>query len=123
MKNTAKRLVARKQRQKRVRKKIFGTGERPRLAVFRSAKHIYAQVINDETSRTIVAAGTTEKEVQEAIEGYTGNKTAAGVVGKKIAERLLEKSIQSVVFDRGGFLYHGRVQALAEAAREAGLKF
>ena len=123
MKKTAKRLVARKQRQKRVRKKIVGTGDRPRLAVFRSAKHIYAQAINDETAQTIVSAGTTEKEIKETIEGYTGNKDAASVVGKKIAERLLEKSIQSVVFDRGGFLYHGRVQALAEAAREAGLKF
>ena len=123
MKNTATRLVARKQRQSRVRKKISGTGERPRLAVFRSAKHIYAQVINDETSTTIVAAGTTEKAIKEAIEGYTGNKAAASVVGKTIAERLLEKSISSVVFDRGGFLYHGRIRALAEAARESGIKF
>lgn len=123
MKNTAKRLIARKQRQSRVRKKISGTGERPRLAIFRSAKHIYAQVIDDETSTTIVSAGTTEKEIKESIKGYTGNKEAASVVGKKVAERLLEKSITSVVFDRGGFLYHGRVQALAEAARESGLKF
>ncbi len=123
MKKTAKRLTARKQRQSRVRRKISGTGECPRLAVFRSANHIYAQAIDDEASATLAAAGTTEKEIKEAIKGHTGNKKAASVVGKTIAERLLQQSVSSVVFDRGGFLYHGRIQALAEAAREAGLKF
>ncbi|MBF0287197.1 MAG: 50S ribosomal protein L18 [SAR324 cluster bacterium] len=123
MKKTAKRLIARKHRQKRVRRKIFGTEKRPRLAVFRSAKHIYVQAIDDEQGKTLAAASTVDKGLQESISGCTGNKTAAGVVGKAIAERLLEKSVSSVVFDRGGFMYHGRVQALADAAREAGLSF
>lgn len=123
MKKTAKRLTARKQRQSRVRRKISGTETRPRLVVFRTSNHIYVQAIDDEACATLAAAGTTEKVIKESIKGHTGNKAAASIVGKMIAERLLQKSISSVVFDRGGFLYHGRVQALAEAAREAGLKF
>ena len=123
MKKTAPRLIARKQRQSRVRRKISGTSERPRLAVFRSSRHIYVQAIDDETQTTLASAGTIEKELKDSLEGYSGNKEAAGVVGKKIAERLLQKSISSVIFDRGGFLYHGRVKALAEGARESGLKF
>lgn len=123
MKKTAQRLIARKQRQSRVRRKISGTSERPRLAVFRSSRHIYVQAIDDQTQTTLASAGTTEKEMKNFIQGYSGNKEAASLVGKKIAERLLQKSISLVVFDRGGFLYHGRVKALAEGAREGGLKF
>ncbi len=123
MKKTAKRLIARKQRQKRVRRKIFGTEKRPRLAVFRSAKHIYVQAIDDEQGKTLASASTIDNGLKESFTGSTGNKKAAVIVGKAIAERLLEKSISSVVFDRGGFMYHGRVQALADAAREAGLSF
>ena len=116
-------MIARKQRQSRVRRKISGTSERPRLAVFRSSRHIYVQAIDDQTQTTLASAGTTEKEMKNFIQGYSGNKEAASLVGKKIAERLLQKSISMVVFDRGGFLYHGRVKALAEGAREGGLKF
>ena len=123
MKNTSKRLLLRKQRQIRVRHKISGTNACPRLAVFRSSKHIYAQAIDDNNGVTLATAGTTEKDIKDSLKGSTGNKTAAGEVGKAIAERLLEKSISSVVFDRGGFLYHGRVKSLADAAREAGLQF
>lgn len=123
MDKAAKRLLDRKQRQQRVRKKIFGTAERPRLAVFRSLKHIYVQAINDDNGQTIASASTIEKEVRPSLEGFPGNKDAAKIVGKAIAERLINKSVSSVVFDRGGFLYHGRIRALAEAAREAGIKF
>lgn len=123
MDKVAKRVLARKQRHQRVRKKISGTAERPRLAVFRSACHIYAQAIDDEKGSTIVSASTLDKAVREQLEGNPGNKESAKVVGKTIAERLLEKSVSTVVFDRGGFLYHGRVRALGEAAREAGLSF
>ena len=106
-------------RHKRVRGKISGTAECPRLDVFRSNKHIYAQVIDDSTGRTLCSASTVEK----AFEGYGGNKTAAETVGKTIAERALALGIKNVVFDRGGYIYHGRVQALAEGAREGGLDF
>lgn len=111
--------VSRKKRHLRVRKNIIGTAERPRLNVFRSLSNMYAQLINDETGHTIVAASTLDKELQ----GYGGNSEAAKVVGKLLAERALEKGIKKVVFDRGGYIYHGRVAALAEAAREAGLEF
>lgn len=106
-------------RHKRVRGKISGTAECPRLDVFRSNKHIYAQVIDDSTGRTLCSASSVEK----AFEGYGGNKTAAEAVGKTIAERALALGIKNVVFDRGGYIYHGRVQALAEGAREGGLDF
>lgn len=106
-------------RHKRVRGKISGTAECPRLDVFRSNKHIYAQVIDDSTGRTLCSASTVEK----AFEGYGGNKEAAEAVGKTIAERALALGIKNVVFDRGGYIYHGRVQALAEGAREGGLDF
>ena len=114
--------VARKKRHSRVRKNLTGTQERPRLNVFRSLKHIYAQIINDEQGVTLVSASTMDKEVGEAL-AYGGNVNAAKVVGKAIAERALAKGITKVVFDRGGYLYHGRVAALAAAAREAGLDF
>ena len=106
-------------RHKRVRGKISGTAEMPRLNVFRSEANIYAQVIDDTTGMTLVSASSLDK----AIDGYGGNIAAATAVGKLVAERALAKGIDTVVFDRGGYVYHGRVQALAEAARESGLKF
>jgi large subunit ribosomal protein L18 len=104
---------------KRIRRKLRGTGERPRLAVFRSVAHIYAQVIDDEEGKTLVAASSVDKE--NKVNG--GNVAAAKAIGKRVAERAREKGITRVVFDRGGFQYHGRVKALADAAREAGLEF
>ena len=106
----------------RMRKKIAGTPERPRLCVHRSSRHIRAQVVDDHTGRTIVAASSLDKDVRAALKGG-GNVAASKVVGKAIAERARAKGVEKVVFDRGGYQYHGRVQALAEAAREAGLKF
>ena len=106
-------------RHKRVRAKVFGTPERPRLNVFRSEKNIYAQVIDDVAGNTLVAASTLDKE----IEGNGGNKTAARAVGKLVAARCKAKGIDTVVCDRGGYLYHGRVAELAEGAREGGLEF
>ena len=113
---------ARLQRHKRVRAKISGTAERPRLDVFRSAKNIYAQVIDDEAGVTLVSANTLDKEIKAEFP-YGGNVDAAKAVGVLVGKRALEKGIETVVFDRGGYIYHGRVQALAEGAREAGLKF
>ena len=106
----------------RTRKAIAGTTERPRLCVHRSSKHIRAQVIDDQKGATIAAASSLDKDVRSVIKGG-GNIAASKVVGKIIAERARAKGIEQVVFDRGGYQYHGRVQALAEAAREAGLKF
>ena len=114
------RNAVRKRRHARVRKKIFGTAERPRLNVFRSNKHIYAQLIDDMKAVTLVSASTLDKEFD--LES-TGNIEAAKKVGELVAKRALEKGIKQVVFDRGGYLYHGRVKALADAAREAGLEF
>ncbi|KYZ77717.1 50S ribosomal protein L18 [Anaerosporomusa subterranea] len=112
----------RKQRHLRVRKTLHGTTERPRLNVFRSLHHIYAQIINDETGVTLVSASTVEKEVSASLVNG-GNTEAAKAVGTAIAKRAAEKGIEKVVFDRGGYIYHGRVAALAAAAREAGLDF
>lgn len=109
---------ARKRVHLRIRKTVVGDESRPRLAVFRSAKHIFAQAIDDTSGRTLAAASTCEGE-----SGYGGNVKGATEVGKLIAERCKGKGIESVVFDRGGFKYHGRIKALADAAREAGLKF
>jgi large subunit ribosomal protein L18 len=106
----------------RTRKRLIGTPERPRLCVHRSNTHIRAQVVDDQAGRTIVSASSLDKEVRKIIKGG-GNIAASKVVGKMIAERAREKGVVNVVFDRGGYQYHGRVQALAEAAREAGLKF
>ncbi len=106
----------------RIRRKISGNSERPRLCVFRSLNHIYAQVIDDVKGTTLVAASTTEKEIRRDA-AKAGSIKAAKVVGKVIAERAKKNGIEAVVFDRGGYIYHGRVKALAEAAREAGLKF
>jgi large subunit ribosomal protein L18 len=116
------RHAARKRRQRRVRKNIEGTPERPRLNVFRSSKHIYAQVIDDWAGHTIVAASTVDSELSPQLDGKTKTEQAAEV-GKLVAQRALDAGIEEVVFDRGGFRYHGRVEALASAAREAGLRF
>ena len=122
MDNEATRLKGREIRHRRIRKKISGTNTRPRLAVFRSARHIYVQAIDDNAGSTLAASSTVA--IQKSLKKiYTWNKEAAKAVGVDVANKLMEKSISSVVFDRGGFIYHGRVQALAEGAREAGLKF
>ena len=111
--------VIRKRVHKRIRRKVAGSTARPRLAVFRSVKHIYAQVIDDTVGHTLVAASSTEKK--DVKNG--GNVAGAKAVGKLLAERAKDKGVKSVVFDRGGYLYHGRVKALADAAREGGLEF
>ena len=109
----------------RQRKRISGTAERPRMAIFRSVAHIYAQVIDDMTGQTLVAASSTESSLKSVFSGQTrgGNRAGAEALGKVIADRLKEKGITHVVFDRGGNLYHGRIRAVAEAARKAGLEF
>lgn len=118
----ASKITARLRRKKAIQQKMRGTESRPRISVFRSAKHIYAQIINDETAQTLVAASTVTPEVRSQVKG-TGNITAAQKVGEVLAKKAIQKGIKRVVFDRGGFLYHGRVKALAEAAREEGLEF
>ena len=116
------RTQARLKRKKRIRKKLVGTTKRPRLCVFRSAKHIYAQLIDDSKGQTLVAASSMEKAVRDVPE--TKNKvTVANTVGKIIGERAIKKGHKQIVFDRNGFLYHGRIKAVSEGAREAGLKF
>lgn len=117
------REKARHKRKKRVRKKIKGTPERPRLCVFRSSRHMYAQLIDDTTGKTLIGACTLSQELAEKIEKKRGNKQGAALVGRLIAERAASNGIKKVVFDRNGFLYHGRVKALSEAAREGGLEF
>ncbi len=112
----------RKRRHLRIRKKVFGTPERPRLAVYRSNKHIYAQIIDDTKGHTLVAASTLDKELRDKLQ-KTWNKEAAREVGKLIGKRAVEKGIKKVVFDRGGYKYHGRIKELADGAREAGLEF
>ena len=109
-------------RHARVRKHISGTPERPRLCVFKIAKNIYAQVIDDTTGNTLVSASTLDKDIK-AEAAYGGNKAAAKLVGESVGRKALEKGIETVAFDRGGFLFHGRVKELADGAREAGLKF
>ena len=116
------RLNGRRARHRRIRKKISGTNLRPRLAVFRSARHIYVQAIDDDRGNTLASSSTLV--IQKSLKKiYSGNKDAAKAVGADIAKKLLDKSISSAVFDRGGYVFHGRVQALAQGAREAGLKF
>jgi large subunit ribosomal protein L18 len=107
---------------RRIRTKISGSSERPRLCVYRSSRYIYAQIIDDSQGKTLAAASTIEKELRGECKG-TGNIEASKLIGKTIAERAKSKGIETVVFDRGGYLYHGRVKAVAEAARESGLKF
>jgi len=116
--STKQKQEARRRRHRRVRKTVRGTAERPRLAVFRSNRHVTAQVIDDVAGRTLAAASTLEAGLRS---GATGNATAAAAVGKRVAERAKAAGVTKVVFDRGGFLYHGRVAAVADAAREAGL--
>jgi large subunit ribosomal protein L18 len=112
----------RKKRHMRLRNKISGSAERPRLNVYRSSSHIYAQVIDDTKGITLVSASSMEEAIKEQVKS-TGSKEAAALVGKMVGDRAKEKGIESITFDRGGYIYHGRVKALAEGVREAGLKF
>ncbi len=116
------KLAARQKRRQRIRRKISGSEARPRLSVFRSSRHIYAQIIDDGQGRTLAAASTLSGELKDKLAGLKKSE-AAREVGKLLAARAKEKGIQRVVFDRGGFLYHGRVKAVAESCREAGLEF
>lgn len=116
------RNANRKSRHRRIRQKINGTPERPRLNIFRSNRHIYAQIINDIDGHTLVSASTLDKELKDKLTN-TGNKEAARLVGELVGKRAIEKGIEKVVFDRSGYIYHGKVKELAEGAREAGLKF
>lgn len=116
------RLKVRTKKHKRMRNKFSGTSERPRLAVFRSNNHIYAQIIDDLKGHTLASASTVDKAIKEETE-KTNTVDAAVLVGTSIGKKAVEKGIQTVVFDRGGFIYHGKIKALADAAREAGLKF
>ena len=120
--NKVSKNAIRQRRHLRVRKKIVGTSERPRLNVFRSNANIYAQIIDDSEGKTLVSASTLDKAIADKVES-SGNIEAAVEVGKLVAERALASGITNVVFDRGGYIYHGRVKALADAAREAGLVF
>ena len=116
------RTEVRVKKHRRLRNRFAGTAQRPRLAVFRSNNHMYAQIIDDSVGNTLVSASTLQKEVKAEVE-KTNNVDAAAYLGKVIAERALEKGIKEVVFDRGGFIYQGKIKALADAAREAGLEF
>ncbi|NOY68644.1 MAG: 50S ribosomal protein L18 [Deltaproteobacteria bacterium] len=122
MGSTNIRKEMRFKRKKRIRKKVMGSGARPRLSVFRSARHIYAQVIDDATGQTMASACTLEKDARTH-GAFDDKKAAAAFVGKLVGERAMEKGIKSVVFDRNGFLYHGRVKALSDGARKTGLDF
>ncbi|MBI5905134.1 MAG: 50S ribosomal protein L18 [Deltaproteobacteria bacterium] len=122
MSQKSQKDIARQNRKTRIRKRIFGTEQKPRLSVFRSAKHIYAQLVIDSTGSTILAASTLSPEIRAEI-GELDKSDAAKKVGQWIGKKAVEKNIHQVVFDRNGFLYHGRVKALADGARESGLKF
>ena len=122
MVSKASRTEIREKKHRRMRHHLAGTAQRPRLAVFRSNNHMYAQIIDDTVGNTLVAASTMEKEIKASVE-KTNDIAAAEAVGTAIAKKALEKGITEVVFDRGGFIYHGKIQALADAAREAGLQF
>lgn len=122
MAKTNPSYTARIRRKVAIRKRIRGTSERPRLSVFRTAQHIYAQIIDDDSGRTLVSASTLSPELR-SFEGHRGNLNAAKAVGALLAQKATSASIDKVVFDRNGYLYHGRVKALADAAREAGLQF
>ncbi len=113
---------ARLKRKKRIRKALSGTDERPRLTIFRSARHIYAQIVNDISGQTLASASSMEKAVK-ALDRFDNKVEAAGHIGKLIGERALEKGVKKIVFDRNGYLYHGRVKAVSDGAREAGLEF
>lgn len=120
--NKESKNIKRKTRHLRVRKKVFGTPERPRVSVYRSLKNMYAQLIDDTTGSTLVSASTLDENIKGKIDNGS-NKEAAKLVGQLLAQRALEKGINSVVFDRGGYIYHGRVKELAEGARDGGLQF
>lgn len=120
--NKIDKNAIRQRKHARVRKKIIGTSERPRICVFRSLSHIYVQIIDDVNGNTLVSASSLDSEIKDQVKS-TGNCETAKLVGALIAKRALDKKIEEVVFDRGGYLYHGRIAALAEGAREAGLKF
>lgn len=117
-----RRTELRDKRKTRIRKRIFGTAERPRLSVFRSAKHIYTQVVDDTQGVTLASASTMEKDIRET-QKFANKRVAANFIGKLIAERASAKGIKAVVFDRNGFLYHGRIKAVSDGAREAGMDF
>ncbi|MGQ9813062.1 MAG: 50S ribosomal protein L18 [Dissulfurimicrobium sp.] len=123
MKKTSKKLQARLKRKKRIRKRLLGTFERPRLSVFRTAKHIYAQIIDDEKGITLVSASTLDKELRDNFAGLRDKKEIAKRVGALLAIKAKTSGITKIAFDRNGYLYHGRVKALAESARENGLDF
>lgn len=120
---TNERLQRRLRIRDKVRTKVLGTPDRPRLSVYRSLSHIYAQIIDDTTGKTLVSVSTLSKDVRDQLSGVKGRIEAGKLIGKLAAQKALEKNIKQVVFDRGGFLYHGRVKALADGAREGGLKF
>ena len=120
--NKKSRALVREKKHRRMRNHLSGTAERPRLAVFRSNNHMYAQIIDDTVGNTLVAASTLDKDVKAELE-KTNNVDAAAYLGTVVAKKALDKGIETVIFDRGGFIYAGKVQALADAAREAGLKF
>ena len=122
MVNKKSRALVREKKDRRMRNHLSGTAERPRLAVFRSNNHMYAQIIDDTVGNTLVAASTLDKDVKAELE-KTNNVDAAAYLGTVVAKKALDKGIETVIFDRGGFIYAGKVQALADAAREAGLKF
>ena len=122
MVNKKSRALVREKKHRRMRNRLSGTAERPRLAVFRSNNHMYAQIIDDTVGNTLVAASTLDKDVKAELE-KTNNVDAAAYLGTVVAKKALDKGIETVIFDRGGFIYAGKVQALADAAREAGLKF
>lgn len=123
----AKKIKAKRMRRARahmrVRNRVEGTTARPRLAVYKSLRYVYAQVIDDQNGVTLVQANSREADIQSGLEASTGSKEAAAAVGKLLAERAKDKGVEEVVFDRGGFIYHGKIKAVAEAAREAGLRF
>ncbi len=118
-----RRALIRKKRHRRIRKKVFGTPERPRLCVRRSLKHIYAQLVDDSSSRSLLLFSSLSPEVKERVDKKMNKREISHVVGQLVAEKALAKNITKVVFDRGGYLYHGRVKALAEGVREKGLQF
>ena len=122
-KKMLRRIQMRKNRHRRVLKKISGSGERPRLCIFRSSKHIYAQVVDDDSGVTLTSASTLSAEVREKLEGEMDKSAQSKVVGLVLGQKAREKGIDVISFDRGGYLYHGRVKALAEGARESGLEF
>lgn len=122
MSSTNEKKLAREKRKARIRKKLIGTSDRPRLSVFRSAKHVYAQIIDDKAGATLATASSVEATFKEQAK-FESKKAAAAYIGRMVAQRALEKGIKQVVFDRNGFLYHGRIKAISDGAREAGLDF